>query len=215
MKALGALAALLLLGAAAPPTIGPSFSCKGALSPSEAAICGDPELAAWDRAVARIYRAGIKTTDIDPSDQRQWLSRRDECRADQACLLRVYREWPGFDVAATGIGRVYERTGTGRRDPASLEIMPIHGDWYYFSLIALHQQTDDPASTNTGVYSGVVRLVSGIGTYDEGSEEYSCRFQLERERSGWSISTFGQTPKCGGLNVFVDGNYRPVRRVQR
>lgn len=215
MKALGALAALLLLGAAAPAAKGPSFSCTGSLSPSEAAICADPELAAWDRAVAKIYRASVKTSDITPSDQRQWLSRRDECQADRACLLREYRDWPGFGVTAAGVGTVFERTDTGRRDPASLTILPIHGDWYYFSLIALHQQTDDPGSTNTGVYSGVIQLERGIGTYDEGPEEYSCRFRLEREGSGWGISSFGEDTKCGGLNVFVDGSYRPVRRARR
>jgi hypothetical protein len=163
--------------------------------------------------MAQVFRELKRAGDIRISDQRQWLSRREECGADRVCLLTSYREWPGFESIAHGLGPSFERVGTGRRDPASLYLMPIHGNWHYFSLIALHQQTADPGSTNTGVYGGLIELKNGVGTYDEGPQDYSCRFRMVRARhGGWSLEEFGETAKCGGLNVFVSGEYRPVKR---
>jgi len=179
------------------------------------AICSDPELAAWDRAQAQVYRQLDRKWDMTRQQQREWLVMRDKCAADRLCLLALYKDWPGFRHVMGGVGTVYERIDFGERDPASFSILPIYGSWYFFSLTALHQQTSNPGSTNTGLYSGLIELDRGVATYDEGPEDYSCRFHLRRITRGWEIEEFGANSQCGGLNVFVSGTYVPMKRGRR
>ena len=212
--ALLAIFAIPLLGAAAPAAL-PSFPCAGALSSAEAAICGDPELAAWDRAVAKLYRVQRKAGDIKPSDQRQWLSRRNECGSNRTCLAEVYLNWPGFAMDANGFGTLYRRSGTQKRDPASLEIMPITDGWIYFSVTALHIQVA-PGGVNDGKAWGLVQMQNGVGTFDETpGQDFACRFQLRQRGIGWSIEDFGRATSCGGLNVTLNGLYTRVSGKRR
>lgn len=211
---LSSLLAAPLLAAASPNT-GPSFSCSRASTPTEKVICSDPELAAWDRAHAQVYRQLDHGWDMTLPQQREWLAMRDKCVANKPCLLATYRDWPGFRHVMGGVGTAYERIGTGRRDPASINILPIHGQWYFFSLTALHQQTSDPGSTNTGLISGLVELDRGTATYSEGPEDHDCRFHLRKTPRGWEIEEFGTSSQCGGLNVFVSGTYVSMKRGRR
>lgn len=215
MKALLALIALVLLGAAAPANR-PSFACTGNLTPTEAAICADPELAAWDRAVAKVYRVQRKSSDALPRDQRQWISRRDECVADHACLKAIYREWPGWDSMASGFGINYERLGTRPKDPGYLEVLPIYGGWHFIRIDALHIQNARTGGVNTGEWSGLVELRGGKATIDDSpGKDYACRFHLEQIRRGWSIEEFGDRTQCGGLNVSLSGTYLPAGKRMR
>ena len=207
--------ALGLLGAA-PPTERPSFSCAAALTKTERVICDDLELAAWDRAMARVYRGIDPHWGFSIESHRTWLARRDSCAENRACILNVYRDWPGFGETVHDLGKSYERIGAGPRDPGYFNLMQIHGDWSYFTLVALHQQLPDPASTNTGIYAGLIEFRKGVGTYNEGPEDYDCRFRITQNgHDGWSISEFGRNPKCGGLNVFVAGDYVPTKRRRK
>lgn len=211
---LTAIFAIPLLSAAAPAEL-PSFPCQGALSPAETAICGDPELAAWDRAVAKLYRVQRKAGDIRPSDQRQWLSRRNECGSNRTCLAEVYLNWSGFAMDANGFGTQYRRSGTQKRDPASLEIMPITDGWIYFSVTALHIQVA-PGGVNDGKAWGLVQMQNGVATFDETpGQDFACRFQLRQIGKGWSITDFGRATSCGGLNVTLNGLYTRVSGKRR
>ena len=206
MRALLALLLLVLLGAASPADR-PSFDCAAASNLAEMAICGDPELAAWDRAVARLYRSQRNAGDIKPSDQRQWLSRRDECGRDRTCLAKIYRSWSGFELNAQGFGTLYRRNGTQPRDPASLEVLPITGGWIYFSVTALHVQVA-PGGVNDGQAWGLVQMHKGLATFNpEPSRDFTCRFYLRQSGLGLSIEEFGKATRCGGLNVSLSGFY--------
>ncbi len=74
----------------------PSFNCRSARTSVEQAICDDPELAAKDRRMARLYEraGGSRFGPVDPT-QRGWLAARDACgraagAALQACLHGAY-----------------------------------------------------------------------------------------------------------------------------
>ncbi|WP_293369887.1 lysozyme inhibitor LprI family protein [Nevskia sp.] len=75
----------------------PSFDCAKARSPTEQALCGSAELAAYDRSIATAFasrlqflaeiedRAGAETLRIA---QRAWLTARDACGTRSDCLTR-------------------------------------------------------------------------------------------------------------------------------
>ena len=204
MRLAAALLAPLLL-AAAGPADSPSFACTGPLNPSEAAICADPELAAWDRAVALLYPIQIKQGAVTPAEQREWLELRDRCADDRVCLRATYQSWRGFP-APSGYGSRFDRRSG--RDIASLEVAPLGGDWYAFSVTAIHIVQDRkgrPLTANDGGADGVFRLVAGKGQFDsQPGEEMACRVEFEKQPSGWWLEDNGQ---CGGLNVTLNGEY--------
>lgn len=207
---MGMLAAALMMSAAAPQSaFAPSFSCAGQLSPTEAAICKDPELAAWDKAMGRLYRLVDKEWELPPARQREWLARRDACGANRVCIRDAYRNWPGFAANVTGVGTEFHRQGTDPDDSADLEVLPIFGGWYYFSIVAMHVQNAEMGTVHDGMASGLVQITSTRGTFDPSpSEDYACRLHLERiDARHWSVEEFGERTSCGGLNVYLSGDY--------
>jgi uncharacterized protein len=98
-------AVLAVVAAAVPPASAaePSFACAaGRITPTEAAICNDEDLAALDRALAAAFKtklnaiaAGTAHADDDDRDavvmtQKAWLAHRNECGADKACIRKAY-----------------------------------------------------------------------------------------------------------------------------
>lgn len=209
MRSLAALFALLLLAATA-PAVRPSFSCSGTLTSSEKAICADPELAAWDRAVARVYRVQTRDGGVSLVDQRRWIADRNRCGADRTCLLKVHREWLGWQSQSGGFGTVYQRADSTRNDYADLEVLPIYDGWIYFSISAIHMQGSETLGVHAWESWGLIELKDGKATFDEEpGDNYACRFHIERTRKDhWLIDVFGENTQCGGLNVTMNGEYR-------
>ncbi len=98
-----ALAAPLLLPSIrAASAAEPSFSCAGPVTPAEAAICKDDDLAALDRTLAAAFKAkldaiaaGTAKADDDDRDavvitQKAWIAHRNECGSDKACIRKAY-----------------------------------------------------------------------------------------------------------------------------
>ena len=111
----------------------PSFNCRKASTVPEKAICGDAELSGLDAQLARAWgnlKHGFNDNGVlgrMTLDQRQWVSKRDACGADRACLRQAYKDRlarltgadPGFpaagvyaaarigDIAVYPEGRVY------------------------------------------------------------------------------------------------------------
>ena len=212
MRALPALLALVLLGAAAPANQ-PSYSCTGTLSLSETTICASPELSAWDRAIALFYSVQRKHSQITAARQKEWLGTRDRCGADPTCLRRSFANWPGFPIVGP-FGASFERPA--RHDGAGLEIAPIGSGWHAFSVQAIHIVLDQRGrmlTANDGNVAGVVLITAGRGHFStEPGDEFSCEIDFIRSRNGWLLKDNGQ---CGGLNVTLTGNYRPFRAGQR
>ena len=213
MRALAALFALPLLSAASPGNA-PSFSCSGNLSLSERAICDEPELSAWDRAIALLYPVGRKSEILTISQQREWLASRNKCGADKACLRQSFQIWPGYPGVGFGVGQRFVRPS--KTDDANMTILPIGAGWYSFSIQAIHIVTDKRGrflTANEGGTEGVVLIAGGKGHFStEPGDEFSCEIDFIRSRNGWLLKDNGQ---CGGLNVTLTGNYRPFRAGQR
>jgi uncharacterized protein YecT (DUF1311 family) len=83
---------VLLLLRRRPPGSKPtaSFDCAKAASPTEKAICGDFNLAAWDRSVAQAFRLALeRNPDEAPTlrqQQKSWLHERDTCGGRADCI---------------------------------------------------------------------------------------------------------------------------------
>jgi uncharacterized protein len=97
------LSILLLAAASIAHAEMASFDCGKASTRAEKSVCGSPALAAKDVALAAYFKlllrlkpsaAGMAYREFDDTlrnNQRQWLQHdRDACRADVACLDRVY-----------------------------------------------------------------------------------------------------------------------------
>lgn len=78
---------------------GPSFDCRYANAPDEAAICANPQLAQEDLEMSSAYfhfrRLSVEEGRTDAlraleRTQREWLSARHQCGSDALCLRRAY-----------------------------------------------------------------------------------------------------------------------------
>jgi uncharacterized protein len=73
----------------------PSFDCKSDHGPDETAVCGNNELSRLDNEMATAYRNALSTASQDAtaqlrSTQRDWLNKRKNCGASNACLKGLY-----------------------------------------------------------------------------------------------------------------------------
>jgi hypothetical protein len=207
-----ALLTLVLIGAAQ-TAVPPSFGCAGSLSASEDAICGDAELAAWDRAIALWFKVGRTANSITVAQQRNWLLQREKCQSDKSCLRQTFTEWPGLH-ASSRWGQNFERPA--RNDTAGLEIAPIGGGWYAFSIEAIHLVVDRRGrfiTANDGNADGVVLISAGRGRFEQDpSEDYSCRVNFLQQAGAWVLADDGS---CGGIGVTMNGRYVPARKSNR
>jgi TonB family protein len=79
-----------------PAAEGPSFDCAVAAAWDERAICGDRDLAASDRELARVYRDLLSSDNSDGelrSSQQEWQRARRRCQTNlypSACLADAY-----------------------------------------------------------------------------------------------------------------------------
>lgn len=75
----------------------PSFDCARAVTPTEHAICSDPELSRLDGEVGRLYQQVMQTSSPNDraairQDQRQWIiQRQQECQDRVRCIAGSLR----------------------------------------------------------------------------------------------------------------------------
>ena len=74
-----------------------TFDCKKASNPTEVTICGDFDLASWDRSVSAALNALLKehpavTTKIQASQQ-DYIRKRNACKTDKACIDYIQESW--------------------------------------------------------------------------------------------------------------------------
>jgi uncharacterized protein len=77
----------------------PNFDCSNPkkLNQTEQIICNNYLLSSWDLTLASNYKA-LRSANIGnlrdklTSDQREWIKRRNECKDNEDCLFRAYRE---------------------------------------------------------------------------------------------------------------------------
>jgi hypothetical protein len=211
---------------------GSSYSCAGLLSPSESTICMDPELSAYDRAVAWATAGRWKPAEWATIDQRSWLVGRDACGSEKNCILAAYREWLnaldpshtfGPDFLRRGkaensgedllLGSLQSPTGAVApiEDFGSLSVQSLGEDWLLFRADATHAyDPHDGKGPNASFASaiGVVHLIDGEGFWEsDPGEPWSCQIKLARlSRRAWRLTEAGG--RCGGLGSTLTGIYR-------
>jgi hypothetical protein len=209
---------------------GPSFSCAGRLTETEAAICSDPALSAYDRAMAWAFARGWLPLFGKSGGQAQWLAQRNACAGRNSCIVAVYHSWisqldfekaPSYNFQRTGsvnnhgedlmLGSLQSPTGSVKRlgDWGELFVQPIDSDWFLFRVFVTHSY--DPhdglgSNVSTGDVTGLVRLTKGSGTWSSDIESPdSCSVRLIRiSLDRWRIIEGGL---CSGLGATLTGNY--------
>lgn len=220
-----------VVDSAQPPAVaGPSFRCSGQLSPTEALICRDAELRAYDRAVAFVHDRKVHLTYRGRESQRAWMMERDRCGDNRACVLEAYRDWiGGLSIArhagsslnriagppATGedlmLGTLQSPTGKvkSRGHSGYLFIKPLGASWYLFQATAtfFYGSSDGRgANLSTSEAAGLVRISRGSGTFtDERDSSRACSIQFTSLQGGrWKLI---ETGGCSGLGSSLTGIY--------
>jgi uncharacterized protein len=88
-----------------------SFDCKKAATPTEHAICDNPQLSHLDNQMAGLYYTLISNGSLTPaqvntvkSEQVNWLAKRNACGANYNCLISAYTDQIMYLNATAGKG---------------------------------------------------------------------------------------------------------------
>lgn len=101
-----------------PADQGPSFDCQAAESDAEALVCEDPDLAAIDRELARLYALAEAAESGDGlailrATQRGWIRGRDDCWKAAGTLADCVRDTYALRIAELRQGYAAARAGDG------------------------------------------------------------------------------------------------------
>lgn len=104
--------AIFAAAALAPATAGAaSFDCAKAATPTEHAICDNPQLSSLDDQTAGMYYTMISNGSLSPAKvsqvkaaQASFLTKRDACGANYNCLIDAYTAQIMYLKAEAGEG---------------------------------------------------------------------------------------------------------------
>jgi len=204
---------LVLLAAGAADL--PSFPCGPTVTPVEAAICGDPELAAYDRAMARAYHP---TSPNARAAQRAWLLTRDRCRGSkwikgclrQAHVVRLLSKGGLFGTSEkpeSALVPLFRRAPD--QGPGGLALLDVGAGKLVYHLWASYwNYARDPEhpSEISGEQFGVMGMINGVGHENAGEV---CDFTLRKRGNGWAVEG---ADACLGANNNPNGTYLPLHR---
>jgi uncharacterized protein YecT (DUF1311 family) len=193
-----------LFAAITPASHATSFDCQKASPPVETAICGNSELSKLDSDLAVTWKNALarsKNTSALKTAQRRWLTERNACGADTACLTDRYRErlaalngsslpadrwdqtrWLNTDIA--GVGGQLTFTGS----PPNL----------HFSMQGVN-------GANASGYDGDVTL-TGEEAHYRGKD--GCQLDFSRKATRIFVREKSNGGKCGEASgVGLGGEY--------
>jgi uncharacterized protein len=130
--------AVLPLAARAEAAAGPSFNCRAAKTEAEKAVCSDAHLAELDGRLAKVWNSYLDAFDDDKllailhAEQAAWISRRNACRADGACIAGAYAERYGL---LTGKHPRRQFAGVYRSSSGSMAVYPSSTGSYVVSIM--------------------------------------------------------------------------------
>lgn len=199
----------IFLAVIALATSQPSFDCAKASTLVEKMICTDGELAALDRAVAKLYAGVPRGARGDRltlfKQQPDWLKDRDKC-TDRDCLIGAYDErlFDLFTASRTPTSDYSNKSNNG-----SLSILYVGDGWYAFHVQGLWIGSMPGAVNDTEEY-GHFRLRNGKA--QEAPGEDFCGWRIERlPRDRWAFEEILPNSRdmigCGGLNATATGIY--------
>ena len=192
----------------------PSFACTPANAPIEAAICADPELAAYDRAMALAYprmKPALRAT------QKAWLAERDRCSSVpkvKVCIRRAYTRRLLMEGGVFGTSQKPERatvpTYLRSKDdgPGGLALLDVGGGKYVYHLWSTYfsyAYSEDHPQEISGDLFGVITMRDGVG-HDAAAN--ICAVTIKPNGNAWVVSADSD---CLGLNNNPRGTYVPRR----
>ncbi|MBC8996978.1 hypothetical protein IAI51_10615 [Pseudomonas sp. N40(2020)] len=180
-----------------------SFDCASAISKTEKAICGNPDISVLDEKLAERWRSTMAKVP-DPkalkTDQRQWLKSRNACGDSAACLRREYLMRLSELEHAT---QPFSWNATWQLIPpsssTSATVMTKRID-------ATHINFDITAGegANSGDLNGVATLNGSEALYEEGE----CRLSFTPINGVLDISNVSSGGDCGGgMGVYYTGRF--------
>jgi uncharacterized protein YecT (DUF1311 family) len=198
-----------------------SFDCSKASSPSEKTICGNDRLARIDRAIAKAFGELRKDADLAetlPKEQAEFLTKRDACGSDTACLVREMESRRTALALEPLRGSKDERERfVGRYRSGNGDMMvrrTLAGDY------ALLGSSGDPNGRwSCDIWGDIQSVDKGVATVkgedDSSSEPLIVYLKL---RGGTLVVTEDiDKPLAGrscGANGTVEGKYRRVSRAR-
>jgi uncharacterized protein len=102
VKSAAVVAALLWQSMSPAAAASPSFPCSGDVTATEKVVCSDDSLAALDRALAAAYKNKFDGLPVESANaleevvqslvitQKAWLTHRNSCGTDKACIRQAY-----------------------------------------------------------------------------------------------------------------------------
>jgi uncharacterized protein YecT (DUF1311 family) len=198
----------------------PSFDCAKAETATEKAICADGRLAQLDRAIAAAFRQIKKdlatiTDEID-DEQKLFLTERDKCGSDVACLRRKMDERRAALALERGRGDVRGAfIGRYENDLGWMIIRrTLKGNYW------LYGQTEDPGARWACDVGGSLEPVRrGVSVVEAGEENNSRPIRLRIKGNALVIAEAAdmehrlQGFTCG-YRGFVEGSYRRVTKLR-
>jgi uncharacterized protein len=196
----GLTAAALLAPSA---SAAPSYDCAKALSAAEKEICRVPDLQWFDRQLARLYKLAREqagaTTGAVIAAQRDFIVRREACRADYACLEAAYER--RLSELAPQVN-VYEAYAQYRREPGGTLWIARFGFDAAVKLLTVgdngHTCAFEADKATLGG-KGVVRWQGG-----------ACRVTIVPDGEDLIVEAKGCQDYCG-MRAVLDGRYAHAR----
>lgn len=145
-------ALLALLGTSAAQAADPSFDCAKAASSAEEAVCANPDLAALDRELARLYDLASKGPNMTPdrlaelrATQRGWVKGRDDCWKSDLGVPSCVRQEYALRIHDLRQGYADSRSANG----ASTGPFPYLCEELDTPISAVFVQTENPLAVLT------------------------------------------------------------------
>jgi len=199
----------------------PSFDCGKANSPSEKAICASDRLARLDRAIATAFRELRKDVNLAeelPKEQTAFLTKRDSCGADIACLAGEMESRRAALALEPLKGSKDERERfVGRYRSGNGDMMvrrTLGGDY------ALLGSSGDPNGRwSCDIWGNILSVDKGVATVngDDDSSSEPLVVYLKLQGGTLVVTEDLDKPLAGrscGANGTVEGRYRRVSRAR-
>jgi uncharacterized protein len=194
-----AMTALMCL-ALMPSARAATFECKKASTFAEKVVCSDSRLSAMDDELGRLYKgalAGTPNNETLKSDQKAWLSLRDQCR-DSDCIRKAYADRISA-LKGSSAGTADSVTGTYKMKNGEVRVQQTANGRIKFSINATYQ-------TNVGEVSGEAPLTGGAASYADKDNDCALSFKFASAKL-----VISQDGACGmRLNVSASGSYNRV-----
>ncbi|MCE9521494.1 MAG: hypothetical protein K8S25_03570 [Alphaproteobacteria bacterium] len=207
MRSLVAIAALAGCVFAFSAQANPSYDCAKALSVAEKEICRVPDLQWFDRQLARLFNLAKEQAGANRErivvQQRQFIVRREACRADYDCLQGAYKARLAELATQVNVFEAYAEYST----KTSSSTMWIVRDGYHAGVKILTVG----GGGHTCVFEADNATTTGKGVVKwRGTAGDACRIDIIPDADALRVETHDCQDYCG-MRAQMDGVYSHAR----